>query len=152
MSRGFDRPGRGTSRAAMGALSAERLLELPVRLHGIQLGRPADLLLDPVEWRALGFDVRCGDEASRFLAWTTVTLGDEALGVGSALLLLEDVDFYRTRCRSVRALLGAESVHGPVSDLLLADDGRVLEIAAGGRLLDPDELELTAAEAARSGW
>ncbi len=40
---------------------------LPVRLHGIQLGRPVDLLLDPDTRRAVGLDLLCGDEVHRFL-------------------------------------------------------------------------------------
>jgi hypothetical protein len=102
----------------MGALSAEELLGLPVRLHGIVLGRPVDLLLDPVEPRALGFEIRCGDEALRFLAWATVTIREDELEIRSALLLLEDVDFYRTRARSLRGL-------GPLDDVVVGEDGAV---------------------------
>ena len=48
----------------------------------------------------------------------------------SALLLLDDVDFYRGRSRSLRALLGetvANSQHelGVLRDLLIAPDGTV---------------------------
>lgn len=46
----------------MRGLSADELLRLPVRLHGIRLGRPVDLILDTGSMRALGLDVRCGDE------------------------------------------------------------------------------------------
>ena len=53
---------------SMGSRSATELLQLPVQLHGIRLGRPVDLLFDPTEWRALGFVVLCGDESRRFLA------------------------------------------------------------------------------------
>ena len=41
--------------------SATELLQLPVQLHGIRLGRPIDLLLDLTEWRALGFVVLGGE-------------------------------------------------------------------------------------------
>ena len=104
----------------MGPRSAIELLQLPVQLHGIRLGQPVDLLLDPVEWRALGFVVLCGDESSRFLAFAAADLHDEAIELPSALVLLEDVDFYRERSRSLRDLLRAG-----LTDLLVAPDGTV---------------------------
>ena len=51
----------------MGFVAADELLRLPVRLHGIQLGRPVDVLLDAEAWRVVGLDVLCGDEVHRFL-------------------------------------------------------------------------------------
>jgi len=104
----------------MGSRSATELLQLPVQLHGIRLGRPVDLLLDPVEWRALGFVVLCGDETSRFLVFAAADLRAEAIDLPSALVLLEDVEFYRERSRSLRALLGDE-----LRDLLVDPDGSV---------------------------
>jgi hypothetical protein len=104
----------------MGSRSATELLQLPVQLHGIRLGRPVDLLLDSGEWRALGFVVLCGDESSRFLVFAAADLGEEAIELPSALVLLEDVDFYRDRSRSLRDLLGGE-----VRDLLVSADGSV---------------------------
>jgi len=71
----------------MGSRSATELLQLPVRLHGIRLGQPVDLLLDPVEWRALGLVVLCGDEGSRFLVFAAadgVVLRVEPAGVLTA--------------------------------------------------------------------
>ena len=96
------------------------LLQLPVQLQEIRLGRPVDLLLDPVEWRALGFVVLCGDETHRFLPFAATDLREEAIEVQSALLLLEDVDFYRERSRSLRDLL-----RGDLVDLLVMPDGSV---------------------------
>jgi len=104
----------------MGSRPATELLQLPVRLHGIRLGQPVDLLLDPVEWRALGFVVHCGDEGSRFLVFAAADLLEDAIDVSSVLLLLEDVGFYRDRSRSLRDLLGDE-----LRDLLVTPDGRV---------------------------
>jgi hypothetical protein len=105
---------------SMGSRSATELLQLPVRLRGIRLGRPVDLLLDPVEWRVLGFVVLCGDRSSRFLVFAAADLEDDAIRVRSALLLLEDVEFYRQRSRSLRALL-----HEDLRDLLVTADGSV---------------------------
>ncbi len=104
----------------MGSRRATELLQLPVRLHGIRLGRPIDLLLDASEWRVLGFVVLCGDESLRFLVFAAADVQEDAIAVPSALLLLEDMDFYRARSRSLRDLLGGE-----LRDLVLAPDGSV---------------------------
>src|SRR5215471_14088601 len=114
----------------MGSRSATGLLQLPLRLHGIRLGRPVELLLDLAEWRALGFVVLCGDESTRFLVFAAVDLQKDAIEVPSALLLLEDVEFYRHRSRSLRGLLGDPVVSegrelGELHDLLLIQDGSV---------------------------
>ena len=114
----------------MGSLSATELLLLPVRLHGLRLGRPIDLLLDPEAWRVLGYVVLCGDESRRFLAFAAADPWEDAINVRSALLLLEDVEFYRDRSRSFRALLGRGVVGGrrdlgELRDLRLAPDGTV---------------------------
>ena len=116
--------------AIMRSRSATELLQLPVQLHGIRLGRPVDLLFDPAEWRALGFVVLCGDESRRFLVFAAAEVREEAIDLVSALVLLEDVDFYRERSRSLRDLLGSVVVEerrelGELRDLLLAPDGRV---------------------------
>jgi hypothetical protein len=107
----------------MGSRSATELLQLPVRLHGIRLGRPVDLLLDPVEWRTLGFVVLCGDESCRFLPFAAADVEDDVINVQSALLLLEDVEFYRQRSRSLRDLL-----RGKLRDLLVTPAGSVVSI------------------------
>jgi hypothetical protein len=114
----------------MGSRSATELLQLPVQLRGILLGRPIDVLLDTAEWRALGFVLLCGDESRRFLVFAAADLQDDAIEVRSALMLLEDVEFYSDRSRSLRALLGGDVVNerdefGELRDLLLAPDGRV---------------------------
>src|SRR5215831_17834634 len=115
---------------SMGPRSATELLQLPVRLHGIRLGRPVDLLLDLAEWRALGLVLRCGDESTRFLVFAAVDLREDAIDVPSALLLLEDVEFYRRRSRSLLGLLGGAVVSarrelGELRDLLLTPNGTV---------------------------
>ena len=118
----------------MGSRSATELLQLPVRLNGIRLGRPVDLLLDPAEWRALGLVVLCGDGSSRFLVFAAADLRDDAIDVSSALLLLDDVEFYRGRSRSLRDLLGAElrdllvTRGGSVEALVVERDGIVQQI------------------------
>jgi hypothetical protein len=123
----------------MGSRFATELLQLPVRLHGIRLGRPVDALLDLDDWRVLGFVVLCGDQSRRFLVFAAADLQPEAIAVHSALLLLEDVDFYLDRSRSLRSLLGAGAVNGghglgELRDLLVRPDGSVeaLVVEANG--------------------
>jgi hypothetical protein len=121
----------------MRALSVDRALRLPLRLHGIQLGQPVDVLLDRVDWRALGFEIRCGDGSERFVPFATVKIDDEEIAVRSALMLLEEVDFYRSRAASFRALVGSPAGPGVLRDLIVEPDGTVVELAVeeGGRLL-----------------
>ena len=115
--------------------SVHSLLGLPVRFHGSRLGRTADLLVDASRWRLLGFVVECGDEVERFLPFAASQPGDDEIAVGSPLMLLDDVGFYRAHAVSVRALLGAGIERagryaGALSDLVVA------------RTADVDELEV----------
>jgi hypothetical protein len=117
-----------------------------VQLHGIRLGRPVDLLLDPAEWRALGFVVLCGDESSRFLVFAAADLLEDAIDVSSALLLLEDVDFYLDRSRSLRDLLGDElrdllvTPDGGVEALVVERDGVVQQLEPSGVPVEPERV------------
>jgi|GraSoiStandDraft_5_1057265.scaffolds.fasta_scaffold339317_2 hypothetical protein len=144
---------------SMGSRSATELLLLPVQLHGIRLGRPVDLLLDLAEWRVLGFVVLCGDESQRFLAFAAADLREDAIEVPSALLLLEDVEFYRGRSRSLRALLGAAAAsegrevgvlrdllltpEGAVSALLVEQDGGIREVGPTGATVGSQHVSTT---------
>jgi hypothetical protein len=122
----------------MGSLTASAALHLPVRLRGIQLGRPVDLLLETDRWNALGFVVRCGDESQRFLPLAAAQTTDDEIRIGSALLLLEDVGFYRARGTSYRSLLGGEvqrrgGAAGRLRDLVLVGGSVTeLELDRGG--------------------
>ena len=114
----------------MASRSGLQLLQLPVQLNDIRLGRLVDLLLDAATWRVLGFVVLCGDESLRFLAYAAAEPRADEIAVPSALLLLEDVEFYRLRSRSLRGLLGAAVASegravGPLHDLVVARDGNV---------------------------
>ena len=82
------------------------VLSLPVRLHGIQLGRPVDALVDPEVDRLLGFEVICGDEAQRFLPFAVARVGVDEIALESALTLIDerDLDFYRRRSRRLSEL------------------------------------------------
>jgi hypothetical protein len=127
-----------------------------VRLHGIRLGRPVDVLLDLEDWRALGLVVLCGDESRRFLVFAAADLQDDAIAVPSALLLLEDVDFYLARSRSLRSLLGSGVVNGGhglgelrdllvrpdggVESLVVEDDGRTEEVRPAGATVESERV------------
>lgn len=132
----------------MGSLSAVASLQLPVEVDGIQLGRPTDILLDVETWHVLGFVVRCGDESQRFLPFAASQPGDEAIAIGSALLLLEDAGFYEERGVSFRSLLDGQvhggalrdaliEVNGVVAELEIDRAGDVVRIPAAGALVVP---------------
>ena len=120
--------------------SAVSLLGLPVRFHGSRLGRTVDLLVDARRWRVLGFVVECGDEMERFLPFAASQPGPDEIVVGSPLMLLDDVGFYRAHAVSIRAILGAGIERagrhaGALSDLVVARNAEVdeLEIDIDGR-------------------
>jgi hypothetical protein len=100
-----------------------------VHLHGIQLGRPTDVLVDVESWQVLGFVVRCRDESMRFLPWAASQPSESEIAVGSALMLLEDVAFYSERSVSFRSLIGGElALGGVLRDVLVGDGGAVTEL------------------------
>lgn len=100
---------------------ASELLALPVRLHGIELGRPLCAFVDPVDDRLLGFEILCGDGAHRFLPFAVVRVEPDELVVESALILIDerDLDFYRRRSRQLAELAFA--------DPWIDEDGRIYE-------------------------
>src|SRR3954454_25297077 len=101
----------------MGSFSAASSLQLQVRLRGIQLGRPVDILLDLETWHVLGFVLRCGDESRRFLPFAACQTSIEEIAVASALMLLEDVALYTERGVSYRSLLDGKVQGGALRDL-----------------------------------
>jgi hypothetical protein len=113
--------------------TGDELLRLPVRLHGIQLGRPVDLLLDPHAQRAVGLDLLCRDEVHRFLPLPTAAVGREEIRILSPFVLLEqhELDFYRARTLGLGRLRGrAVERHGrkvgPLQDVVVAGDGQLV--------------------------
>jgi len=118
--------------------TGDELLALPVRLHGIQLGRPVDLLLDRDAQRAVGLDVLCGDEVHRFLPLPTAAVGRGEIRILSPLVLLEqrELDFYRSRTLALSRLRGGVVERngrqlGPLRDVVVAEDGRVVAAIVG---------------------
>jgi uncharacterized protein YrrD len=113
--------------------TGDELLALPVRLHGIQLGRPVDLLLDRDAQRAVGLDVLCGDEVHRFLPLPTAAVGRGEIRILSPLVLLEqrELDFYRSRTLALSRVRGTAVERngrqlGLLQDVVVAEDGRVV--------------------------
>ena len=122
--------------------TGDELLGLPVRLHGIQLGRPVDLLLDPEARRAVGLDLLCGDEVHRFLPLPTAAVDSDEIRIPSPFVLLEqhEVDFYRSRTLALSGLRGRPVERngrklGALQDVVVAEDGQLLAaIVAGERV------------------
>jgi len=79
------------------------LLALPVRMHGIMLGRPVRALVDSRADRLLGLELVCGDGAHRFLPFAVARVGAAEIEVSSALALIDerDLDYYRRHSRRV---------------------------------------------------
>src|SRR2546423_8561455 len=119
----------------MTELSGDGLVALPVRLHGIELGRPVDVLLDREALRAVGLDVLCGDGVHRFLPLTTASIGADALTIYSPLVLLEEdeLDFYRSRAFALSSLRGQAVTRkgldvGKLRDVVLAASGHLVAV------------------------
>jgi hypothetical protein len=132
----FAREPYGHDGGGMKERTGDELLALPVRLHGIQLGRPVELLLDRDTMRVIGLDVRCGDDVHRFLPLPTALLSGSELSIRSPLVLLEgeQLDFYRSRTLALGTLRG-RSVEtkgrgsvGTLVDVVLAPDGALVAL------------------------
>jgi uncharacterized protein YrrD len=113
--------------------TGDELLAMPVRLHGIQLGRPVDLLLDREARRVVGLDVLCGDEVHRFLPLPTAAIGNREIRILSPLVLLEqrELDFYRSRTVALSRLRGGAvdrhgRVLGQLQDVIVDEGGQLI--------------------------
>jgi hypothetical protein len=116
-------------------LCGNDLLELPVRLHGIQLGRPIDLLLDRKELKVLGLDVLCGDSVHRFLPLPTAAVHEDEIAIASPLVMLEEDElaFYRSRALALTAIRKRPVQRrrreiGRLDDIVLRSDGTLEEL------------------------
>jgi uncharacterized protein YrrD len=130
-------------------LSGDAILSLPLRLHGIELGRPVDVLLDRDGLRVVGLDVLCGDEEHRFLPLPIAAIGDDALTIHSPLVLLEEdeLGFYRARALALTSLRGrpvtsnGRSV-GTLRDVVFAAGGELRAVVLEGGRRMPYESSL----------
>jgi hypothetical protein len=128
--------------AGMTSFASEDLISRPICLHGIELGEVADLIVEPAEMRALGLVVRCGDGRDRFLPLAAARIAEPEVAIGSALLLLDELPFYRAQGNAVADLRGAVvqtggAPAGTLRDVLVSADGAVerllVDTAAGER-------------------
>ena len=130
----------------MGSIASGDVLALPVRMHGIALGRSVDLIVDVDVRRVLGFEVRCGDDTHRFLPLAAARVHEDKIAIGSPLTLLDELAFYRARGHGLGALRGARVANargklGPLRDVVFEDDGMIGELVvateAGERRIQP---------------
>jgi len=130
----------------MGSMSSGDVLALPVRMHGIGLGRSVDLILDVDVRRVLGFEVRCGDDTHRFLPLAAARVHEDKIAIGSPLTLLDELAFYRARGHGLGALRGARVANargelGTLQDVVFDTAGAIHELvvagAAGERRIPP---------------
>jgi hypothetical protein len=87
-----------------GRMNEVSLLNRRVLMRGIELGRVVDVILDGASGGPIGLDVRCGAGDHRFLPLATARVTKEDLEIDSPLLLLKnELEFYRSRGRALRA-------------------------------------------------
>lgn len=117
------------------AMTGDELLRRPVRVHGINLGQPVDLLLHPTEPQALGLDVLCGDDKHRFLPLSAAEVTERHVEAFSPLVLLDlrDGSFYRREARSLNGLRGTPlRDRSSLQDVVLAPDWAIGELVLDG--------------------
>ena len=104
-----------------------------MRLNRVNVGRAVDLLVDPAQRRALGFDVLCGDDAHRFLPLAASEVTDGEIRVSSAFALLDDAGFDALRGKDVQSSgrrLGAlrdvvvTTTDGEIEAVVVESDGK----------------------------
>ena len=136
----------------MSELTGAELLALPVRLHGVQLGRPVDLLLDRNTLRAVGLDVLCGDEVHRFLPLPTASVSGDEIAILSPLVPLEQdqLHFYRSKTFALSTLRGRTVERkgrdlGALGDVVVDPMGELVAVVvAGKRIASDGELRFAA--------
>ena len=117
----------------MGSMASGDVLALPVRMHGIGLGRSVELIVDVDVRRVLGIEVRCGDDTHRFLPLAAAHVREDEIAIASPLTLLDELAFYRARGRGLGGLRGARVASagrdvGTLRDVAFDADGSILEL------------------------
>ena len=111
------------------------LVGRPVVIRDVRLGVAVDALFDRALGRLVGLDVRCDDEAHRFLPYPACEVLEDRLAVESALVLLDrELDFYRVGGSTLSGLRGqavlvAGDELGSLADLVVGPEGEVVGIA-----------------------
>jgi hypothetical protein len=116
-------------------VSGDRLLRLPIRVRGIDVGHAVDLIVDPEQRRVLGLEVLCRDEEHRFLPLSVADIGDDEISVPSPLAMLaeDELAFYRNRASTMRVLRGALVENGSrrlgvLEDVVIGKDGAIADV------------------------
>jgi hypothetical protein len=117
----------------MGSTVSADVLALPVRMHGIGLGRSVELIVDAAVRRVLGLEVRCGDDTHRFLPLAAAHVRGGEIAIASPLTLLDELAFYRARGHGLGALRGGRVADaggevGTLRDVVFEDDGAIREL------------------------
>jgi hypothetical protein len=124
-------------------------LRVSVRLRGIQLGRPVDVVLHPTAPRALGLDVLCGDGRHRFLPFAAASLDQEGFEIETPFVLVDLTadSAYRTEARWLSGLRGSrlaggrelrDIVLGPqwtIEELIVESEGTTMRVPLDGTVL-----------------
>ncbi|HSC51147.1 MAG TPA: hypothetical protein VLD16_12860 [Gaiellaceae bacterium] len=119
----------------MTTLTGDELLRRPVRVHGLHIGQPVDLLLHPSDPQALGLDVLCGDDRHRFLPFSAAAVTEQHVEAASPLVLLDlrEGSFYRREARSLNALRGTPlRGRSSLQDVVLGSGWTITELVLDG--------------------
>jgi hypothetical protein len=140
--------GLGHVHGGMGPLHRTgSLVRRPVVMRGVRVGVAVEALFDRTLTRLVGFEVRCGDGAHRFLPFPASEVRNDGLVLESALVLLDrELGFYRGGGSVFSTLRGqdvtlAGDLVGPLADVLVDREGSVRAIGVstpeGMRELEP---------------
>jgi hypothetical protein len=136
MSAEFAARSRGQKCSEVTGAYLGELLRARVRLHGIELGRPVDVVLDRDRRRAIGFEVHCRDDERRFLPFAVASISGDTLAVKSSLHLLDrsELRFYTDRGATLGSLRQTPierdgAILGALEDLWVNEEGEVKRLA-----------------------
>jgi hypothetical protein len=134
----------------------DELLRRAVRVRGIHIGHPVDVLLHPTKPQALGLDVLCGDDRHRFLPFRAATLHEDHVEAASPLVLLDlrEDGFYRREARPLGELRGTPlGGTRTLQDVVLGRDWSVEELVLDGDRVPLDGIALPPrSERRRASW
>jgi hypothetical protein len=132
---------------------AGEVLTRAVRINGIDVGEPVDVLLDPDLGCVLGLEVHCRDGVNRFLPWLAGELDAGELSIGFPLALLDqpELAYYRERALALNVLrrlpvAGSNGGSSRIADVLVESRGRiralVVEDGHGERAVAPSHVRM----------
>lgn len=95
----FAQPERGNRTLVSPTHRLAELRGMRVFVADHPVGHITDLILDPIEDTALGFEVEATSGRSYFLPLALTTIPNGHVAVSSPLHMVDDVDYYRRRGR-----------------------------------------------------